>query len=131
MANNSTTVNAKITLLFGEDGLRVSLNDEDSGCVFLKLNAGPAETLQILSGMGRVPVTCQVSNIEKIGKKLELSQIEFPVPAYAKDRVATAIKEAKKHVPEGWVPDLSFGSRGSFFDRGGESYARCAIRRWV
>lgn len=50
---------------------------------------------------------------------------------YGKVREEAAIKESKKHIPEGWVSDDYFRSQESFFTEGEVRKAQVIIRRWI
>lgn len=55
---------------------------------------------------------------------------ELPEANYM-NRKEVAIETIKTVCPDGWTPDLYFGSQNSFFRENGKEYARVTIRRWI
>ena len=127
-------INGKITILLDEKGMRIEVRDADSGIKFLIVGLTPKQATQ---AMGRLANTecenCEVYNLDKVGKVLELKQHTFELVGdinyQSRDEVAYFF--AKQTCPKGWEPDRYFRSQNSFFSENGRNYARCTIRRWV
>jgi hypothetical protein len=125
------------TLLFNSDGLHLTIEDDNSGIDFVEIRFNEKQTCQLLSRLSSVSCDMEIKNIEKVGKKMEISQIEFEVPeklSYENEK-EVAYEKAKEYClrncESGWIPDDYFGSQGSFFSKEGRYYARCTIRRWI
>src|SRR6056297_3134882 len=109
--------NAKISILVSDDRTTIEVKDGDAAITFLKVELTPDQLSQCLSRL--VNVKCEnaiVCDLDKIGKKHTNKKLEFKMPSESmyKD-VDTATKLAKKNCPDGWEPDLYFGSQESFF----------------
>ena len=117
-----------------DDKIMVKITDTTSGISFLEMELTREQVIN--AAMNRLAYTeikkTIVHDIEKVGKKQEWKNFEFPMPkgknSYDKE---TAIERVKKQCPEGWVPDITFSNQGSFFQKDGTPYARTIIRRWV
>ena len=128
-------IDAQITMLFNEDGLRIEVHDADASITFLEIHLDATQTCQAFSRLSHTKVSaCEVRGIEKVGKKMEWDTLEFPFNDHTvsyNERDELAYQEALKACPEGWTPSGHFGSQGSFFDKDGVRHARTTIRRWV
>ena len=127
-------INARITLLFSEDGMSIELNDSDAVIRFCDIKLDPQQTLQVMSRLGAVQCDCNVYGLDKVGMKRERQVLEFQMPenaGYGEDRKKVAREEAQKNCPDGWKSDGFFSSQESFFTRDGVSMARCSAVRWV
>jgi len=126
-------INASITMLCDRDnGVVIEIRDSDANTKFVNISMTSGQFVAALSRLANVRVeSCDVIGLDRVGKVHENSThvFEMPYSSY-KDRYDVAEKEAKKTTPDGWVPDLYFGSQGSFFCKDGKDYARCTIRRW-
>ena len=116
------------------DGERISIRirDERAGIEFVELTLTLEQYAQAISGLSCVPCEVEVQGLENVGKRLEVDTLEFPLGSseYGDKRKEVAAKLAAETCPAGWTPDLHFGSQNSFFQRDGETWARCTIRRW-
>lgn len=127
-------INGKITILCDNDGVRIKIIDDDSRCKFVEVEL---TTQQFTSALGRLSnVECKstkVHGLENVGKTQQFAPFSFVVTSHLKsgDRKTRAIELAKKNCPDGWFPDLYFGSKDSFFYEDDELWARTIIRRWV
>jgi len=124
---------ARITMLVGEDGLKIELYDGVSSVHYAEVRLTPEQFAQALGRLGNTHCTAEVYNLEKLNKRHEHKMFEFELPydPMWKDRVKVASEAVLKVCPEGWEPDLHFMSQGSFFNKDGKPWARTAIRRWV
>jgi hypothetical protein len=113
------------------DDIIISVHDKTSSTTFLELVLSREQIVN--AAMNRLAhcdvKSAEVIHPERIGKKMEMDTIHFVVPIdadadYARDNVGL-------HLPGGWVPDMSFGSQGSFYTKDGMHYAQTVIRRWV
>jgi len=125
--------NAKISILVNDDRTTIDVKDSDAAITFLKIELTPEQLSQCLSRL--VNVKCEsaiVCDLDKVGKKHTNKKLEFKMPSESmyKD-VDTATKLAKENCPDGWEPDLYFGSQESFFYKDGELWAECTIRKWI
>ena len=123
----------RITMLVGEDGMKIKIHDNDASITFARIKLTPIQLAQALGRLGYTECEIEVHLLDKVGKKMEHKTIEFELPETNtlfrnKDM---AEKVCVEYCPEGWVPDLYFGSQGSFFTKDGKQYARTTIRRWI
>lgn len=129
-------INANITITASyDDEITITVEDRTSSVRFLEMKLTREQFIN--AAMNRLGCTdvkhAEVRGLEKIGKKMEMQNFEFPLPAditYETKHVKT-VETVKECCPKGWVPDLSFSSRESFFTKDGKEYARTTIRRWV
>ena len=127
-------IKGSVTILFSDEGMVIEVRDDDAAVNFLNVKLNQKQTCQVLSRLGNVkPEKCEVFGLHKIGKKMEHETLEFEFPdntTYS-NRENLASEIAKTKCPEGWEPDLYFGSKNSFYYENGKFYARCTIRRWI
>jgi hypothetical protein len=126
-------INGQITILTGENGVTIELNDEASGERFLTVELTSSQFCQALSRLAYTKCKkTEVRSLDRIGKKIDVQEIilELPHNNY-ETRKETAIKIAAEICPAGWIPDTYYGSQGSFWTKDGKYYARTHIRRWV
>lgn len=124
--------NGNITFLFNKDGATLELQDESSSTRFVKIELTKEQILSVLSREAYVHCNIITNGLDRVGKKMTLKTLTFPMPPPScDDRNKIACDEATRNCPEGWIPDLYFSSRDSFFRNGeGKEYARTTIRRW-
>lgn len=129
--------NAAITVLAGEEGVKIELHDKDAGITFAKVVLTTEQFCQALSRLAHTPCKAEVFGPDKIGKEQEHKRFEFMLPEGSgfRDKKA-AVEAVKACCPEGWTADTYFGNQASFFarknDQGKEErWARTTIRRWV
>lgn len=126
----------KITFLINRESTAIEIRDEKSGCIIVKVELTPDQLSSALSRLVYTDCLLDVSegSFEKIGKQHECKNHEFKLPDNLKgydtnmDKLHT---EAKRTCPKGWAPENYFRSQNSFFNKDGERWARCTIRRWV
>jgi len=126
-------VNLSVTMLLGEEGMRVELNDKDAGVPVARFQLTADQTCQLFGRLSNIPVEADVYNLDKVGKQLEFKTLKFDLPEHTlSNRKEVAIKEALRVCPEGWVPDEYFGSQDSFVHDGrGKTIASTLIRKWA
>lgn len=124
---------AAITILFNDDGLKIEIEDRSSGLTFARIKLNQKETCQALSRLSYTNCECEVYNLNKVNKKMILKPFEFKLPEGVDyyNRITLARKTVLELCPEGWEPDLGFGSQGSFFTKDKESWATTIIRSYI
>lgn len=114
-----------------DDKIFISVRDTSSNTTFLEMTLSREQLIN--ASMNRLHNTnvqeATVNHLDRVGKKMEMGTIHFEAPidadaAWARDNVAL-------YVPEGWIPDMGFGTQGSFYTKNGVHYAQTTIRRWV
>jgi len=122
----------RITMLASEFGMRIELHDNEASTTFAVVTLSPKQLSQALGRLGYTECKIEVANLDIVGKKMEHEKFEFEVPKDPSWRNKDLVRQtALRACPEGWKPDLSFSSQGSFFKKDGKDYARTTIRRWV
>lgn len=114
-----------------EDGnyMAIELRDDNAVITPVEIKISLHEFMMAISGMGYVPCTFEVSNLDKVGKVREQDRITFPIHKNDKKH---AVEEAKKYTPEGWEASESYSSQDSFNYLGNGNYtAQTQILRWV
>ena len=123
--------------------MEISLVDELSHTQFVEARMSLTEFAEVITGFAHRPCVGEVRGLDRVGKRHEHKSFEFKVcegdEIFKSNLKELAVKEVEKVCPEGWVPDTSFSSQGSFFhkdfNRKGkgvrEQWARTTIRRWV
>jgi hypothetical protein len=125
---------ARVTFLVGDGGATIEFYDAEACITFAKATLTADQLCQALSRLMHTPCKMELHNLDKVGKTMEYQELIFEIPEplfYKGERNETAKKLAIKNCPEGWKPELYFGSQQSFFNRDGKHMARCNIRRWV
>ena len=126
----------KIDLLFDRDhGLQISVKDVNSNVTFLELKVSPEDVCALLSRQVMIPCYMTIAEIEKVGKYHRHKKFEFLIdtelPSYDSGYREVVKQLAIEKCPDGWMPDLYFGSKDSFFKKDGQDYARCIIRQYI
>jgi hypothetical protein len=128
------SINARMTILASGDGVSIEIKDDDSSSLIMNIKMTPEQWCKALGRLCYVPAeSAELYATENVGKTLEVDKYSFQIP----DDVGYAYKKefAKTHCfemcPEGWRPDGSFDSQGSFYKEEGKSMARDTMRRWV
>jgi len=115
--------------------IEISIEDEEAAIEFVEASLTLEQFAQAITGLGRVECDAEVRGLDKVGKRMELDTLEFPLRMkdddYGTGRKKFATARAKEECPDGWTPDCYFNSQGSYFQRDGETWARCNVRRWV
>lgn len=125
-------INARLTMLFREDGLKIEVRDADAGIEFLELRLTPEQTMQAMSRLSCTEVeSCEVRGLDRVGKRQEMKPFSFSISAdWTRHQNLDQVREEAKLVcPEGWSPDLWFNSQGSITHN--PPMAHTTIRRWV
>ncbi len=123
----------RLTMLVGHEGTTIEIADDSSGATFVELKLTNDQLAAILSRQGMVKCDMVVVNTDKIGKRLEVSNICFKIdPDLANSKHADKLHEiATGLLTDGWMADKYFASQTSFTKQDGIQYAACTIRRWV
>lgn len=127
----------RITMLINREYTEIELKDVNSNITFATVRLTPEQTIACLSRLGHVECEIELDGLDNLGKKMQISKLEFEIPAniYRQQMRVIPVKElteyAQSLLTDGWVADSYFGSKDSFFTRDGKKYARCTIRRWV
>jgi hypothetical protein len=119
----------------GDDSIiRIEIEDDEAAARFLEIDISLEEFAQAVTGLSIRPCVGVVRGLERVGKKHEHKQFEFEIPSegkYERDNKEIARKAVEKVCPKGWIPDTSFNSQHTFFEKDGKMFARTTIRRWV
>ena len=110
--------------------ISISVKDVNSRIRFLSVEIDLDKFSECLTGLSEVDCTIETRGLDKVGKELETRSFEFEIPQ-GSNRVELAKKIASLVSPDGWAPDLYFGSKKSFFTDDGVQYARTTLRRWA
>lgn len=129
-------IDARIDFFINGDRTEIVIHDAVSSLRILEITLTP---VQLSQAMGRLSMTkCAVFvneySLDKLNRKLEVSQHEFEIPDFGYDKrnkKKDVFELAVKSCPDGWQPDNYFESQGSFFTKDNKQYARCTIRRWI
>lgn len=125
-------IKAQITIRASyDDSINIAVEDKASGIQFLDLTMTREQWINAtMNQLGCTEVAvAEVRGLGDVGKTMEMKSFEFEILKPGDDKLAMAF--VHMHCPEGWVPDMSFSSQDSFFDKEGKHYARITIRRWV
>jgi len=123
----------KITMLLSADGLSIEIKDSGSNITFFRGLVSPENTCAAFGRLSSVEMSAaETYGLDKVGKTMEHKKFEFVMPPSEwKTKKQIASIAATDQRPDGWEPDLYFGSQDSFFMKDGVEHARCTIRRWV
>ena len=129
----------RISIFVDEDGARIEITDHSSMTRFVKATLTSGQFMACLGRQGHVNCDLSVVGLDKVGKTVENSKLEFKIPAelyeirYKEPDYFTEVAQlvAQNQLTDGWIADSYFGSQGSFFQKDGEQWARVTIRRWV
>jgi hypothetical protein len=124
-------INARVSIRASyDDAVVIEVRDSGAGIQFLEIVMTREQYIN--ATMNRLADTetksTLVRGLDKVGKRLSMKQFEFEIPVSGDEK--GAINLVQKLCPEGYVPDLSFRSQGSFFTKDGKHYARTTLRRW-
>lgn len=138
--NKPTCLNGQITFSRrSDDKYIIEIKDKDSILSIMEIQMSANELASFIGGLGATPCLINYYPNDYIGKVYENSSFTFAIPRSAnelsrKELEQICIEELERtHPGEGWVPDLSFSSQGSFPTpkRDGQFVAKTVIRRWV
>lgn len=129
--NDDPQFNGAISFLVSEDGATIEIRDNVSNQAFVEVTLTAKQLCQALSRLMHTPCKIETHCLERIGTKMLMDKLEFEMPKHDyKNRKEVAEKEGARLCPEGWTPDLYFGSQHSFWSRDGKEYAVTTIRKW-
>lgn len=132
LTKNVKSIPVGLSLLVNGEKVVLELQDNISRITFVYAEFSTSEFCAALGRLCCVPITCEVRDLHHVGKKMIMDRITFPLPNdESKSSTKLALQEEPKYVPEGWVADGSFSSRGSFEVKDGITYANDIIRTWV
>jgi hypothetical protein len=130
----------KITILINRDSTTIELVDDVSDVRFLEIKLTPEQLSAALSRMSMTDCEFITRGLDVIGKRHEWKTFEFMIPEnvlvldLSKDKSGYAERlanHADTLLSDGWKAEGYFGSQNSFFEKDGENWARCTIRRYV
>jgi len=129
-------IDSNIDILYSNGVINIRLYDDNAGVKFIDLELSPEDFCDATMGrLSRLRCKAEVSNLDKVGKTLKIDHITYKIDnntIYNNDkREELARTKAIENCPEGWTPDLYFGSQNSFTHKGDELWAKCIIRKWV
>jgi predicted metal-dependent hydrolase len=135
MINSTKRIKSQITISASyNDSITITVTDKAASTSFLQMVMTREQWIN--ATMNRLAQTdvesTMIHDLERVGKKMELDTLVVRIAKYGDSR--SAIANAQKECPEGWLPDLTFQSQTSFFSEGEEPekhFARTIIRRWV
>lgn len=136
MKNEAMKIEAQIDIRASyDDAIYIEVRDKASATIFLNMVMTREQFIN--ATMNRLGCTevkeAEVYHLERVGKEMEMDTLTFEIPDWGyKGNLPETIKLAHEHCLDGWIPDVSFSSQGSFFTGDdGKRYARTTIRRWV
>jgi len=128
-------INAKLTLLFDRDGMKIEIHDDDAAIQFVSLRLNSKQTCQVMSRLAFTDVAkAEVYGLDRVGMRMEHKPFKFEVGLSDdvwNNQRAIAKEKIKQVCPDGWEADTNFSFRDSFFSEGDVRWARTNIRRWV
>jgi len=127
-------IDAKVTVLLDERGMRIEIMDANSGVRFCKVRMNPKATCAAMGRLAHTPGKADVRDLDKVGKYLIFKPLVFEIPdceSWDKERHELAVKEAERLCPAGWEADKSFNSQDSFWMADGKCMAKTTIRAYV
>lgn len=110
--------------------IEIALTDKASEIEFVSATLSLEAMMQAITGKDYVPVDIKV-RLLNVGRKLEVSNLEFEMPADNPCNKAIAADLAELALTDDWESDGYFCAQNSFFNKDGKPYARVTIRRWV
>ena len=125
---------ARTTSSHEYDSISIEIHDDKSNITICRGKITLENYAKVLTGLHGVEFDYEHGDLSKVGKEMEVGEHRFELPSDSYDReerLRVARDEAIATCPEGWKPDMYFGSRDSFYAKDGKNYARCTIRRWV
>lgn len=125
---------SRVTSNMDDDYISIEIRDGPSRQTAFRGRMSLRDFALLVTGRGDMPAEAEWFGLDRVGKRLEIRHIEFPIPTnagYGERRKRIAISEAARHTPDGWSADTYFGAQDSFFCKNGEDWARTTIRRWV
>jgi hypothetical protein len=129
-------ISASITILASyDDSIRISIYDNASCKEFITLKLTREQFVNAtMNRLGNTEIAeAKVGYLDLVGKKMIMETIEFELPGgfdRSKEKAKEVVKNIVNELEGGWIPDTSFSSQNSFFDKCGKPYARTTIRKW-
>jgi len=125
---------ARITILVNQEYTTIELYDYVSGLTIVDIKLTAEQLSQALSRLGYTKCEAKILNAEMINKNMEMDKLSFEIgeiERFKKGANKLITEKALAACPEGWIPDTSFNSQDTFFEKDGIKYARTTIRRWI
>jgi hypothetical protein len=119
-----------------DDVIRIEVYDKNAVITFLEMEMTREQFINaVMNRLGNTDVEhAWIRRPDLIGKFRETKPMEFPIPEntprYGDGANEIACKTVTNLCPDGWEPQMYFGSKGSFFERDGKPWARTTICRW-
>jgi hypothetical protein len=117
-----------------EDGVQIVITDRIANTVIAEAHLTPEQFCEALSHVSKVKCNVLIGDVNRIGKKHENEMFEFKLPEgttiWSREELDLRAL-AQSQLENGWIADGYFGSQNSFFEKDGEPWARCTVRRWV
>ena len=132
-------IDTKLTISKPQGGnkkyISIAVVDADALVEFVEVHVSLEDLMDALTGLGRVPCTAVVRDLDKVGKKKEswTGRVSLPVGCgYGEEREEIAYKLACEEYGDEWHVSKYFGSQSSFeTDENRNTYANVALSRWV
>ena len=129
-------ININAHLGFHTDGARISIQCEDSGIEFARIQFNGEETLKLMANYGRVKGEAEVNSLDKVGKYYDSKHFSFELPERLKGNSFRKSKELKEYMksicPDGWEISTYLGSQSSFkYDGKGNTTVNTYIFRYL
>jgi hypothetical protein len=135
MKDKAMKIDAQIDIRASyDDAIEIEVRDKASSTIFLIMTMTREQFIN--AAMNRLGCTdvkeAEVYHLDRVGKKMEMGTLTFEIPDWGyTGNLPETIKLAYKNCPDGWIPDTSFSSQGSFYTGDdGKRYARTTIRKW-
>lgn len=119
---------------YGDDRKKISIEvkDSNSNVRFLDVEIDLDLFAAALTGLNDQKCDIKVKKLDLVGKTVERDNIEFKLPeCNFSNRKEAAKVECNLIVVDGWVLNDNFSSQNSFFQKGGNDWARARLIRWI
>jgi hypothetical protein len=123
-----------ISISIRDGVVEFTIYDGPSGTPFVELEMTDTNFMKALGRLAHVECQGEVRGLDRVGLYLELATLTFPLGEsnlLGDDRKSLAAELATAAAPEGWKPDLYFGSQDSFRYHDGKTYGHTWLRRFV
>lgn len=130
-----TALKGKITFLPSIDGTTIEIYDDTSSVRFATIFLSNDNFVAMMARQARVECDLIVKDLHKVGKTLQHMTFEFEINRemqHSKGALhQAALKAIKAKGLDGWIPDQSYSSQNTFFEKDGVYYARTIIITWI
>lgn len=119
---------------YGDERKKISIQvkDSSSNVRFLDVEIDLDLFAAALTGLCDQECDIKVRKLDLVGKTVERSNIEFKLTeCNFSNRKEVAKAECKLIVVDGWVLNDNFSSQNSFFQQGGNDWARARLIKWT